>query len=177
MTSSASVAIVARCGASQEMEMDSTTAQQAEPFSVEAFHLKQYDQLREMLLSDIRSERTLEVYLIGALAVFYSWLLSQTNLPRTMLSFAAAIPVLVSVIGFVRIRAFQSGGKTVALYLRRIEAALLKESTEGGLPEGWESFLAKDAGYTKRYFWSENVFWLTIVVLTILGYVFLLIPR
>lgn len=129
---------------------------------------KQYEDLREMLLAVSAEERQMEKLALGAFGVFYSWLSTQPQRGLIFAIFVSAIPCIITSLAIVRMHALTSGMGTIASYLCSIEAHLCAQAGQmySG-PRGWETFLAAESRYVKRFHNSHYWFWYCLLAGTL----------
>ena len=132
------------------------------------FNLSQYEEHRKLLLADMQEERQNERYVLIAIAVFYSWLLTQKSLDALILGIASLIPTIIVLLGLIRSDAIFNGTVTKSKYLIELESWLYTHAPEGYQgPIGWESYLKLENKYVKRYKLSQFIFWYMLLGLSI----------
>jgi hypothetical protein len=136
--------------------------------AVFAFNVKQYEEHRAALLTVVKEERQMEQFVVLGCAGFYSWFATANVGEGGILSIAAFVPVVIIVLAMVRSNAIENGVRTQAEYLRRLEAQIYSNAPAGYAgPKGWESFLASDGEYVRKYENSQRVFWYLMLVLAV----------
>lgn len=136
--------------------------------SMTPFLDNQYNDLRKMLLAASAEERQMEKVALGAFGIFYSWLSTQPHRSLFFATFVSLIPCIITSLAIIRMQALTNGMGTIARYLCSIEAhfcAQAGRSYDG--PRGWETFLAEESMYVKRFHNSHYWFWYCLLAGTV----------
>ena len=131
------------------------------------FNVKQYEEHRKTLLAVVQEERQMERYVVLGFGGFYSWLATQQSAGDVFLGVAAFVPIVIVIFCLLRSHAIGNGVRTEAAYLRKLEERIYANAPEQyNGPRGWETFLATDGKYVKKYESSQNIFWYLLLVMT-----------
>ena len=143
------------------------------------FHMKEYSALRGQIENHINSMRALERYVVGTLAVLYSWVMTNHHTlageageqlhvldPSGLIWF---LPVAVVFLGWLRSIALAKRLKMMGKYCRQVETRY----SEAGL-DGWENVLEAwkpPSGWLSREVLWKSLFFASLVV-SLWGFVY-----
>jgi cytochrome b561 len=134
------------------------------------FHRAEYQTLRKEIEEIIRRMRRLEDYAVAGCFVIYGWLSTHTaNNPLG--KFAWFIPILIPPLFWTNYNALANGTHNIGEYLKKLEDFFAGQP-ESEIPGGWEHFRHGAAKPPKRindiFQFSKNIFWLTLLLLTLI---------
>src|SRR4051812_14418263 len=85
------------------------------------FHLEEYKLLKQQISSLIERVSTIIQYVLGGIAVFYTWLITNANIHDLMNSGAMWIPVLLSFFGVLMVITITVRITVIRKYIRILE--------------------------------------------------------
>lgn len=125
-----------------------------------SFHMHEHTSLRKEIEMRKQDLSKLQVYAVVGTFAVWSWLVASSKPLPGLIWY---IPVIISVLGFMKSRTHQAAISRIAEYLRLLEDAIPKLPS---LP-GWENFIHEKRGRNWSSLNWNLFFWLILMAATI----------
>jgi len=123
------------------------------------FHLKEYDTLRNEIMSRVDEARSVAQFVIIASGAILVWLITNKS-NKSIPDIAFWLPFIMVLLGLIRSLAVLTTISRITKYLRMIETIICKD----GPLSGWESFVEAERNYLSDS--AAVVFWIVSLLVT-----------